>query len=76
MIRKLHIGKIISEKIIEKDISYTEIAGRLHIPESIFTLMMKNDDLGCNILFRLSQILDHDFFHYYSRHLKEHEGRR
>jgi hypothetical protein len=69
MIRKLHIGKIISEIMIEKDISHKDISNQLDIPESIFGLMIKNDDLGCNVLFKISKILDHDFFIHYSNHL-------
>ena len=69
MIRKLHIGKIISEKMIEKNISHKDISIQLDIPESIFSLMIKNDDLGCNVLFKISKILDHDFFHHFSNHL-------
>jgi hypothetical protein len=69
MISKLHIGKIISERLIEKDISHKDISKQLDIPESIFDLMLRNDDLGCNILFKISKILDHDFFHHYSNHL-------
>ena len=70
MIQKLHIGKIISEILSQKEVSHQDIARRLDIPESIFALMLKNDDVGCNILFRISKILDHDFFHHYSKQLK------
>ena len=69
MIGKLHIGKIISEIMVKKNCSHKEIAEQLGIPEPIFDLMLRNDDLGCNILFRISKILDHDFFRHYSNHL-------
>jgi plasmid maintenance system antidote protein VapI len=69
MTSKLHIGKIISEQLAEKNISNRDIAKQLDIPESIFSLMLKNHDLGCNILFKISKILDHDFFQYYSNYL-------
>jgi hypothetical protein len=69
MISKVHIGRIISERLIEKDISHKDIAKQLDIPESIFSLMIKNDDLGCNLLFKISKILDHDFFRHYSKNL-------
>jgi hypothetical protein len=69
MISKLYIGKIISEKLTEKDISKKDIAKQLDIPESILSLMLKNDDLGCNVLFKICHILDHDFFRYYSNQL-------
>lgn len=69
MISKLHIGKIISELMIEKNISHKDIAKQLDVPEPILSLMLKNDDLGCNILFKLSKILDYDFFRHYSNHL-------
>ena len=70
MVRKIQIGKLISGKISEKEIQMEDIAKKLEIPEPVLSLMLKNDDIGCNILFKLSQILEYDFFRHYSHYLK------
>ena len=70
MTRNILIGKLISEKIAERKLQMEALAKQLEIPEPVLSLMLKNDDLGCNVLFKLSRILEYDFFRYYSRHLK------
>jgi len=72
MVRKVQIGKVITGKISEKDLKMEDIARQLEIPEPVLSLMLKNDDLGCNVLFRMSQILDYDFFRHYSFYLNNH----
>ena len=72
MVRKVQIGKLITGKISEKDLKLEDIAKQLEIPEPVLSLMLKNDDLGCNVLFRMSQILDYDFFQHYSFYLTNH----
>ena len=72
MVRNIQIGKLISGKISEKKLQMEDVAKQLEIPESVLSLMLKNDDLGCNVLFKMCKILDYDFFRYYSYHLNHH----
>lgn len=69
MTSNIQIGKIIEIKMSEKEFRMERLAKQLDIPEQVLSLMLKNDDLGCNVLFRISKILDYDFFSLYSWHL-------
>jgi len=71
MVSNIHIGKVISGTMAEKEITVESLATKIDMPESILSLMLKNDDLGCNILFKISKALEYDFFHYYSVHLEQ-----
>lgn len=71
MVNNIHIGKVISGTMAEKAITIESLATKIDMPESILSLMLKNDDLGCNILFKISKALDYDFFQYYSVHLNQ-----
>jgi predicted transcriptional regulator len=72
MVRNIQIGKFISGKISDKNLQMEDVAKQLDIPESVLSLMLKNDDLGCNVLFKICKILDYDFFGHYSYHLNNH----
>ncbi|MEI6899280.1 MAG: hypothetical protein WCL00_05340 [Bacteroidota bacterium] len=69
MDRAIHIGKVISWTLADRNISIEFLANKVDVPERILSLMLKNDDLGCNILYRISHALDYDFFRYYSTQL-------
>ena len=69
MVKNVHIGKVISGTLEERELSVKTLATKVDVPESILSLMLKNDDLGCNVLYKISQALEYDFFRYYSFHL-------
>lgn len=71
MERTIHIGKVISGTLADRDISIEFLANKVDVPERILSLMLKNDDLGCNILYRISNALEYDFFRYYSSQLNQ-----
>ena len=66
MVRNIRIGKVISGTLSERNITLDDLAKKVEIPERILSLMLKNDDLGCNVLYKISSVLEYDFFRYYS----------
>jgi hypothetical protein len=69
MVRHVHIGKVISGTLAERELTVESLATKVEVPENILSLMLKNDDLGCNILYKISKALEYDFFRFYSFHL-------
>jgi hypothetical protein len=69
MVRNVHIGKVITGTLADREVSIESLATKIDMPENILSLMLKNDDLGCNVLFKISKALEYDFFGYYSFHL-------
>ena len=69
MVNKVHIGKVITGTLEERDLSIKSLASKVDVPESMLSNMLKNDDIACNVLYKISQALEYDFFRYYSFHL-------
>ena len=66
---KTHIGNIIIQKLKEKERSIAWLARQVHSNESNFCKKLKNDDISKQLLFHISDILQEDFFVYYSEEL-------
>lgn len=58
----VHIGNLISKVLEEKDISVTELAKQLHTDKSNMYKILHKAHIDTELLYRISQILDHNFF--------------
>jgi hypothetical protein len=69
MVKNVHIGQVITGTLEERDLSIELLASKVDVPESILSNMLINDDIACNVLYKISKVLEYDFFRYYSFHL-------
>ena len=65
----IHIGKVITGTLEERDVSLEHLASKVDVPESVLSAMLTNDDIACDVLYKISKALEYDFFRYYSFHL-------
>jgi len=73
-INEVDISKLIFKKLEEKERDIAWLARRLNCDKSNLTKRLKNSKfMYCDILLDISDILDEDFFVYYSQSLKERE---
>ena len=66
---KTHIGNIIMETLKEKDLSIAWLARQICYDESNFNKKLKNNTISKELIFRVSRVLQVDFFIYYSEEL-------
>jgi plasmid maintenance system antidote protein VapI len=72
MHNELHIGKIILQKLKEKERSITWLAKKVNCDDSNLGRTLRNQQhIHSELLFRISTVLEEDFFAYYSEKLKE-----
>ncbi len=67
---EIHIGKAIHEKIKEQGRKMTWLAGQLNCDRTNIYKILKKPHLDSELLLRISKILDHDFFNFYSEDVK------
>lgn len=65
----MRIGEKIKERLDAEDISVTEFAKRLSCSRTNVYKLYGKDTIDCGLLLRISRILHHDFFKYYSEML-------
>ncbi|MDR3287477.1 MAG: XRE family transcriptional regulator [Prevotellaceae bacterium] len=69
---EIHIGKIILQKLKEKERSITWLAKKVNCDDSNLGRTLRNcDHIHTELLFRISVVLEEDFFACYSEKLKE-----
>jgi hypothetical protein len=68
---KVHIGKLISDKLAEKDRSMTWLAKKVYKDPSCLCKMLKRNYINTELLLRISLILEYDFFACYSNAIKD-----
>ena len=66
MNNNIHIGKLIHNKLKENDRSVSWLAKKIYCDPSALCKMLKREDINTKLLLKISKILDHDFFVYYS----------
>lgn len=64
----VHIGNLISKVLEKKHISVTELAKQLHTDKSNMYKILHKAHIDTELLYRISHILDHNFFLEYCQH--------
>ncbi|MDR1198329.1 MAG: XRE family transcriptional regulator [Prevotellaceae bacterium] len=73
---EIHIGRLILQKLKEKERSITWLARKVNCDDSNLGRTLKNSHhIHSELLFRISLVLEEDFFAYYSEKLKEMQKR-
>ena len=71
-----HIGKLIAEKLKEKERTVVWLAKKVGCDESNLRKTLKNSRyVYCDLLLRISVALEEDFFAHYSQNLKDTNNR-
>jgi hypothetical protein len=71
MSEKIHIGKLIKQKLDENDRSISWLAKKVGCDRgNLFRALLQNE-IQAGLLFRISIVLEADFFAYYSDKLKD-----
>ncbi|MDR1347652.1 MAG: XRE family transcriptional regulator [Prevotellaceae bacterium] len=63
---KIHIGKLICNKLKENGRSVSWLARQVYCDRSNLRKMLKNNHIYSELLLRISIALDYDFFAHYS----------
>jgi hypothetical protein len=58
----IHIGNIISKVLEDKHISVAELANQLHTDKSNMYKILRKSHIDTEVLYRICQILDYNFF--------------
>lgn len=66
----IHIGKIIKEKFDEQGLSVSWFAKELCCDRTNIYSIFKRESIDTSLLVKISTILKHDFFKYYSKDIE------
>ena len=69
LFKMIHIGKIIEEEFYKQGRSVTWFADKLCCERTNIYNIFKRESIDSALLFKISQILGHNFFAYYTREL-------
>ncbi|MDR0419950.1 MAG: XRE family transcriptional regulator [Prevotellaceae bacterium] len=69
MKHEMHIGQLICEKLAENGHSISWLAKKVYCDRSNLRKMLKNNNIHCDLLLRISTVLNYDFFAHYSSQL-------
>lgn len=67
--KNIHIGSIIKNAVIEKEIDISRICNLLNCPESEIKEMYESISMDTETLLKWSKLLEYDFFRIYTQHL-------
>ena len=67
----VHIGQIIETELRRQERSVSWFARKLYCDRSNVYDIFRRENIDANLLYRISVVLEHDFFFYYSQQLKE-----
>jgi len=70
MSENIPIGEIIKQKLKANDRSMAWLAQKVNCDNSNFCKKLKNNNIDIDLLFRISEILQEDFFAHYSEILR------
>lgn len=62
---EIHLGKMIKEVAIQRDMQLIELAEKLGITKQTLNSWLNKDDISVKKLFTISQILNYDFFKHF-----------
>jgi plasmid maintenance system antidote protein VapI len=69
---EIHIGKLILQKLKEKERSITWLAKKVNCDDSnLGRILRNNHHIHSELLLRISIVMEEDFFAFYSQKLKE-----
>lgn len=68
-LKKIHIGKLIKERVSETKIGMSRICKFLNSTEDEINNMYLSPNMDTEILLRWSKLLEYDFFRIYTQHL-------
>ena len=72
---KIDIGELIFQKLEEKERTMVWLAKQVGCNESNLRKTLKNSPyIYCDLLLRISEALEEDFFVYYSQKMKENQN--
>ncbi len=71
MNNEVHIGKLIQQKLKEQERSGAWLARKLFTDPSNVSKIIRKQHIDTGLLLRISNILNFDFFQYYSDFYKE-----
>lgn len=72
----LHIGRLIRQKLEERKQTVVWLAKRLPCSRANIYKILGKYSIDTEVLFRISDILDFDFFHLYSEAIKEKRNKK
>ena len=67
--KDIHIGKLLQDAVLEKEIELERICSFFKIEESQLQKMYQEKSIDSELLLRWSKLLEYDFFRIYSQHL-------
>ncbi|MBO4984691.1 MAG: XRE family transcriptional regulator [Bacteroides sp.] len=65
----IHIGKLIEAELHRQERSITWFANKLYCDRTNVYSIFKRESIDTALLMRISDILNYNFFHYYTRQL-------
>lgn len=69
----IHIGRLIKDRLEERNMTIVDFSRELGCSRVNIYKILDKYSLDSNLLLRISKILEHDFFSYYSKELKDKE---
>ena len=66
MKEKIHIGKLIRDKLNENGQSASWLARKVHCDRCNFNRMLQKEHIDTKLLFHISEVMNINFFKYYS----------
>ena len=70
----IHIGKLIHKILQQNERSVSWLAKKVYCDPSALCKMLKREDINTNLLLKISKVLNHDFFYYYSNAINNSEN--
>lgn len=67
----IHIGKVIEKVLRDQGKTVTWLARSLYCDRTNVYKIFQRESVDSEMLYRISKILSHDFFKYYSKELEE-----
>lgn len=67
----IHIGKVIEKVLRDQGKTVTWFARSLYCDRTNVYKIFRRESVDSEMLYRISKILSHDFFKYYSKELEE-----
>ena len=71
MTNTINIGELIRKELEKNERSMSWLADKVHCNRGNFSRILTKHHIDCDLLLRISLILDCDFFTYYSAFIKE-----
>ncbi len=67
--KEIHIGSLIHERVLEKNIEKARICNFLKCSEDDIFMMYQSKNIDTGLLLRWSKLLEYDFFRIFTQHL-------